>query len=126
MKKLNIPEGYQQIMPYLIVENAAAFFAFTQDVFGAEEKYKAMRTETLVMHAEINVGQSVIMFADATAEHAKQNAGLFIYVDDCDQVYGKALAAGAVTVMEPAAQSYGRSAGIKDPFGNTWWLTSAV
>jgi PhnB protein len=126
MENLNTPEGYQRVMPYLIVENAAAFFSFTQNVFGAEEKYKAMRTETLIMHAEISIGGSVMMFADVTEQHAKQTAGLFIYVDDCDKVYQKALTNGAVTVTEPADQDYGRSAGVKDPFGNTWWLTAAV
>jgi PhnB protein len=125
MKNLNIPEGYQTIMPYLIVENAAEFFNFTRNVFGAGEKHKTMRTETLIMHAEISIGGSVIMFADATEQHSKQTAGLFIYVDNCDAVYQKGLANGATTVMEPADQSYGRSAGIRDPFGNTWWLTTA-
>ena len=124
MKNLNIPEGYQQIMPYLIIENAAEFFNFTKNVFGAEEKLKAMRTETLIMHAEISIGDSVIMFADATNEHQKQNAGLFIYVNNCDDVYQKALANGGSKIMDPADQDYGRSAGIHDPFGNTWWITS--
>ncbi len=124
MKAVKIPEGYQQLMPFLILENAAAFLDFTKNVFGAEEKYKAMRTETLIMHAEIAIGQSVIMFADATGQHAKQTAGMFFYVDDCDAVYNKALENGAVTVTEPGDQSYGRSAGVKDPFGNTWWLTA--
>lgn len=124
MKNLNIPEGYQRIMPYLIVENAVEFFNFTKNVFGAEEKHRVMRTETLIMHAEISIGGSVVMFADATEQYAKQNAGLFMYVDDCDAVYQKALANGAGTATEPADQSYGRSAGIHDPFGNTWWLTS--
>lgn len=126
MKNLNIPEGYQQIMPYLVVENAAEFLSFTQNVFDAEEKHKTMRTETLIMHAEISIGSSVIMFADATEQHPKQTAGLFTYVDDCDKIYQKALANGAVNVMEPADQSHGRNAGVKDPFGNTWWLTTAV
>src|ERR1700761_1527005 len=99
MKNLNIPEGYQQVTPYLVVENAAEFFSFMQNVFGAEERYKAMRTETLIMHAELKIGDSVIMFADATEEHQPQGAGLFIYVDDCDRVYEKALSHGAVTVM---------------------------
>jgi PhnB protein len=85
-----------------------------------------MRTETLIMHAEISIGSSVIMFADSTEEHPKQTAGLFIYVDDCDKIYQKALDNDAVTVMGPADQSYGRSAGVRDPFGNTWWLTTAV
>ena len=123
MKDLKIPEGYQRLMPYLIVENAAAFFDFTKNVFGAEERSRTMRTETLIMHAEISIGGSVIMFADTTEQYAKQPAGMFIYVDDCDKVYQNAIANGAVTAMEPADQSYGRSAGVKDPFGNTWWIT---
>ena len=124
MKTLNIPEGYQQVMPYLIVPNAAAFMDFTQKVFGAEEKLKAMRDETLIMHAEISIGGSVIMFADASEQFKPQPAGLFIYVDDCDAVYKNALANGATTASEPADQPYGRSAGVKDAFGNTWWITS--
>lgn len=124
MENLKIPEGHQQIMPYLIVENAAAFLNFMENVFGAIEKYKFMRTETLIMHAEISIGDSVIMFADATPEHPKQNAGLFIYVDNCDTIYEKGLASGARAIMPPANQSYGRSAGILDPFGNTLWITA--
>jgi len=124
MKTVNIPEGYQQLMPYLIVENAAAFISFTQKVFGATEKLKTMRDEHTIMHAEISIGESVIMMADATEQFSVQNAGLFIYVDDCDTVFQKALDNGATTVMEPADQSYGRSGGINDAFGNTWWITS--
>ncbi len=125
MKKVNIPEGYQQVMPYLIVKDAAAFLEFTQKVFGAEEKYKAMRDENLIMHAEICIGDSVIMFADATEQFKQQSAGMFIYVDDCDTVYQKAIANGAISAREPESQEYGRSAGVKDAFGNTWWITGA-
>ncbi|HZY39997.1 MAG TPA: VOC family protein [Mucilaginibacter sp.] len=124
METVKIPEGYQQIMPYLIVKNAASFFEFTQKVFGAAERYKAMRDETLIMHAEISIGGSVIMFADATEHYPERPAGMFIYVDDCDGVYKKAIENGAISVTEPGDQSYGRSAGVCDPFGNTWWLTS--
>ena len=124
METLNIPEGYQRIMPYLIVKNAQAFFEFSEKVFGATEKYKAMRDENLIMHAEISIGDSVVMFADATEQYPQRNAGRFIYVDDCDAVYKKAIENGAESLTEPADQGYGRSAGIMDPFGNTWWLTS--
>lgn len=113
-------------MPYLIVKNAAAFLDFTKKVFGAEEKHKTMRDEKLIMHAEVSFGDSVIMFADATEQYQPSTAGLFIYVDDCDAVYQKALQNGATTINQPADQSYGRSAGVKDAFGNTWWITSAV
>ena len=124
METLKIPEGYQQVMPYLIIKNAQAFFEFTQKVFGATERYKAMRDETLIMHAEISIGGSVIMFADATEIYTERTAGMFMYVDDCDAVYKSSIENGATSVMEPADQSYGRSGGICDPFGNTWWLTS--
>lgn len=124
MKNLNIPEGYQTVMPYLIVENAAEFLNFTAAVFGAEQKHKTMRSEKVIMHAEISIAGSIIMVADATPEHQKQVAGLFIYVDNCDKVYKDALTNGAKTLMPPLDQSYGRSAGICDPFGNTWWITA--
>ena len=124
MKTLNIPEGYQQVMPYLIVENAAAFMEFMQKVFGAEERNKAMRDEKLIMHAELSIGGSVIMLADATDLYKPQPAGLFVYVEDCDTTYNNALANGAKSVSVPADQSYGRSAGVKDAFGNTWWMTA--
>jgi len=124
MKNVNIPEGYPQLMPYLIVKNAANFIGFTRSVFGATEKFKTMRDEQTIMHAEIGIGDSVIMFADATERFSVQNAGMFLYVDDCDTIFKKALDNGATEVMPPADQSYGRSAGIADPFGNTWWITS--
>ncbi len=124
MEKLNIPEGYQQLMPYLIVKNAAAFFDFTANVFGATEKLKMMRSETVIQHAEISINGSIIMFADTTEQFPPQNAGLFLYVADCDAVYKKALENGATSINEPADQTYGRSAGFSDPFGNTWWVTA--
>jgi len=125
MQELNIPAGYQRIMPYLIVKGAADFFAFMQTVFGATEKMKVMRDEQLYMHAELQIGENTIMFTDATTEFPVQNAGLFIYVPDCNATYQAALANGATSIMEPAQQDYGLSAGVKDAFGNTWWITGA-
>lgn len=126
MQELNIPSGYQRIMPYLIIEGAADFFKFMQAVFGATEKMKVMRDEHTYMHAELQIGENTIMFTDATAEFPVQNAGLFIYVANCDDTYNKALANGATSIMEPVDQDYGRGAGVKDAFGNTWWITGAL
>ncbi len=125
MKKINIPEGYQQVMPYLIIHNAAGFIGFMKAVFEAVEKATYMRTETMIMHGELSVGTSCIMFADVTDDYKQQNAGMFIYVENCDDIYKKALDHGATNIMDPADQEYGRSAGILDPFGNTWWITTA-
>lgn len=124
MEKNKILEGYQAVMPYLIVNGAEAFSDFVKQVFGAIEKRKEMRDEKLVMHAEIMIGGSTIMFADSTKEYPPCTTGLFVYVDDADKVYKKALDEGAASLAEPADQSYGRSCGIRDAFGNTWWITS--
>lgn len=126
MKNVKIPEGYQQIMPYLIVKDATGFIKFTQNVFDAREKFKEMRDENTIRHAEVSIGDSVIMFADSTEQYKPSTASLFIYVDNTDEVYKKALKEGAVSLGEPANQSYGRSAGVRDPYGNTWWLTSEL
>ncbi|GAA4315560.1 hypothetical protein GCM10023143_27000 [Compostibacter hankyongensis] len=113
-------------MPYLIVAGAEKLIDFTQAVFEAKVTHRTMRDEekNIIMHAEIMIGDSTIMFADATEQYAPQTAGMFVYVEDADEAYQKALDAGAVSVLEPADQSYGRSCGVTDPLGNTWWITS--
>jgi uncharacterized glyoxalase superfamily protein PhnB len=123
-KNEKIPEGYQTVMPYLIIEGASKFITFTQRVFNATEKLKRMRDENIIMHAEIIIGDSTIMFADSTKQYKPQPAGLFIYVDNADETYKKVIEEGATTEMELSDQEYGRSCGVKDPFGNVWWITS--
>ena len=66
------------------------------------------------------------MFADSTEQYLPMPAGLFIYVDDADKTYQSALDNGATAVTELANQSYGRSGGVKDTFGNVWWITSLI
>ena len=121
---IKIPGGYQQIMPYLIVKDANAFLAFMQKVFGATEKLKVMRDEATIQHAELQIGESTIMFADSTEQYKTQSAGMFVFVANADETYQKALDEGATSVMEMSDETYGRSGGIADPFGNVWWITS--
>jgi uncharacterized glyoxalase superfamily protein PhnB len=97
---------------------------FVKNVFKATEKMKAMREEGVVMHAEMQIGESTIMLADATEQFAPRPAGMFVYVNNADEAYAAALANGASPVMPPADMEYGRSCGVVDPFGNTWWPTS--
>jgi uncharacterized glyoxalase superfamily protein PhnB len=120
-----IPEGYQRVMPYLIMKNATEFPRFMKNVFQAEEIGTHLTEEKLIMHGEMKIGNSTIMFADSTNEFAPQNAGLYVIVANADETYKAAIAQGAVSVMEPADKEYGRSSGVVDPFGNTWWITSA-
>ncbi|MDB5248585.1 MAG: hypothetical protein JWQ40_2979 [Segetibacter sp.] len=126
MENLQIPEGYQRVMPYLILKNAHGFFDFAVKVFEAKEKMKIMRDDYHIMHAELQIGESIIMFADSTDEFQVQNGGFFIYVNDADEAYNKALAEGATVRTALSNQDYGRSGGVTDPFGNVWWITSAI
>lgn len=125
-KNSKIPEGYQTIMPYLILKDAQKFIDFTEKVFGAVENKsnRHMRDENIIMHSEIMIGDSTIMFADSTEQFQPLTTGLFVYVDNADNTYEKAIDNGAKLVSELSDQSYGRSGGVEDPFGNTWWITS--
>ncbi len=124
MEKLNIPEGHQTIMPYLILNGAEKFLEFALNVFNAKEISKHLTEDQKIMHAEIMIGDSTIMFANCNDQWDAQTAGLFIYVASADETYEKALSNGGQTILEPADKEYGRSCGIKDPLGNVWWITS--
>ena len=125
-KNPKIPANCQTVMPYLIIKNAPRFIVFMQNVFGAEETHKTMRDADTIMHAEIMIGESTIMFADCTDKFNPQTAGLFIYVDNADETYKKAIEEGGKAVTQLSNQPYGRSGGVADPFGNTWWITSII
>ncbi|MFT4092998.1 MAG: VOC family protein [Niabella sp.] len=123
---MKIPKGHQPLMSYLILKNAGGFIEFTKTVFGATEVFKSYRDNDnkIIMHAEVQINGCNIMFADMNEFYSVANANLFIYVDDADQTVKTALENGATIINELADQDYGRSGGIKDPFGNVWWVTS--
>ena len=119
-----IPVNYQTVMPYLIIKDAGRFLKFMKEVFGAKETHMTMRDPNTIMHGEIMIGESTIMFADSTDQFSPRPAGMFIYVDNADDRYAKSLAEGATALSSLSDQPYGRSGGVLDPFGNTWWITS--
>lgn len=124
---MNLPNGHQVIMPYLMLDGALKFIDFTKAVFDAEvtlNMHKMSPDYEKVMHSEIRIGGSTIMFTDASDNWPVQTANLFVYVDNADDTYRKALESGASNIMELSDQNYGRTCGVKDPFGNTWWITS--
>ena len=123
---MKIPEGYQTVMPYLLINGADKFIDFTQKVFGAKLILKEMRDEQHIMHAEVNIGGSLIMFADSTEEFKHREATFMVYVNDADITFNKAVAEGAEVVRDISDQQYGRTGGVKDPFGITWWITSVI
>ncbi|MBL0912211.1 MAG: VOC family protein [Bacteroidia bacterium] len=125
---MNIPEGHQAIMPYLMLRNAPDFIRFCKDVFGAELNYIAHRDESraIIMHAELDISGGTVMFCDATEDWPPQTANMFVYVSDADKTFRLAVNSGAAVIQEPADKEYGRSCGVTDPFGNTWWITSVA
>ncbi len=80
-----------------------------------------------VSHAEVTIGDSVVMIAEAGGEWKPFSSWIHLYVPDTDTLYKRALRAGGTSVREPADQIYGdRSAGVKDPVGNTWWISTHI
>ena len=122
-----IPEGYHTVTPYLIVHGVPKLIDFLVVAFGAKERLRMDNPDGSVSHAELELGDSVIMMGEASAEWNPLPGSIHLYVDDTDALYGRALKAGATSVREPADQFYGdRSAGVKDASGNYWWLATHV
>jgi len=126
MATVNIPANNNQVMPYLVLNNATGFLKFMQEVFDAQLTYEVKRDDGKIRHAQIMLGQSAIMFAEATDEWKPQPAGMFIYVDNADARYAKAIEAGATSIMGLTDEPYGRTCGVTDAFGNMWWITSII
>lgn len=120
-----IPEGHHTVMPYLIVPSAPRLIDFLKQVFGAQETHRTTLPDGRVMHAQVRIGDSAVMMGEALGEWPPMPASLYVYVDDTDAAYQRALAAGATSVMAPADQFYGdRNAGVKDADGNLWWIAT--
>ena len=122
-----IPEGREHIIPILTVNGASKFIDFIKEAFGAEETSRFADPDATVMHAELRIGDSVIMTSDVNDEFPAVEARLQLYVEDVDSVYQRALKAGARSLREPTDQFYGdRTGGVTDAFGNQWWLATHI
>lgn len=122
-----IPDGYHSVTPYLSVKDAAGLIDFAQTAFDAAVLFRTDRPDGTVGHAELQIGDSRVMVSEACEQWPSMPAALYLYVNDTDATYRRALDAGATTVMEPADQFYGdRNAGVKDAFGNCWWIATHV
>lgn len=126
MRKANTPEGYHTITPYLIIPEANKFLEFVKEVFGAEEKMKVIKegTKDKIMHAEILIGDSLIMLGNSGNQWLPRPGSLFIYVENGDETYHKAISRGAKSILPMEDKEYGRTGGVEDPNGNVWWITS--
>lgn len=130
-----IPDGYHSLQPYLMFKDCIAAIAFYTKAFGAKERLRMPNPDGRIAHAEVQMGDSVLMMADEapqieafSADHfGGSPVSLHFYTADCDGTYAQALAAGATSLREPTDQPYGdRMAGVKDPFGYKWWIATHI
>ncbi len=120
-----IPDGYHTVTPYLTVQRAAKLIEFLQQAFEAREIERMTQPDGTIRHAEVRIGDSVVMMSESGGEREPMPSAIYLYVNDTDAVYKRALQAGATSLMEPADQFYGdRSAGVKDLSGNYWWIAT--
>jgi PhnB protein len=130
-----IPDGYHTVTPYLIVSGAAKAIDFYKKAFGATEMFRMASPDGKVGHAEIRIGDSVIMLADEMPDmgyRSPQSLGgaavsTLLYVDDVDSRFNQAVSAGAKVQRPLANQFYGdRSGTLEDPFGHVWTIATHV
>ncbi|HEX2057835.1 MAG TPA: VOC family protein [Actinomycetota bacterium] len=130
-----IPDDYPQVMPYLHVDGAADAIGFYEKVFGATERMRMPDPSGKIGHAELQLGDSVIMLADeypdmgirGPAAYGGSGVTISVYVEDVDAVFQRAVDAGAKVVRDLENQFYGdRSGQFEDPFGHRWSVASRV
>jgi PhnB protein len=122
-----VPEGFHTITPYITLNGAARLIEFLKQVFDAKEKELLKQPDGSVWHAEMKIGDSILMVSEASERWKAMPASINLYVNDADATYKRALQAGAKSLMEPATHFYGdRSGGVEDPFGNRWWISTHV
>ncbi len=124
-------EGFHTATPYMVIKNAAAAMEFYKKAFGATELGRHADADGRVRHGEIKIGDSPIMICDEFGDFPQMRSAqalggspvqIFLNVDDADALAARAQAAGATLFHPMQDQPYGRSGGLQDPFGYTWWI----
>ena len=130
-----VPEGYHTVTPYLAVEDAAEAIEFYKSAFGAKERVRMEAPGGKVGHAELEIGDSLVMLSDPFPQSTTRppselngaSSSVFLYVEDVDQVVKEAVHAGATVTMEVADQFWGDRFGtVTDPFGHVWSIATHI
>jgi len=130
-----IPAGYHTATPYLVVRGASRAIDFYKKAFGARERFRLSRGNDGIAHAEFQIGDSYLMLADESPESGLRSpeslggtpTSVFLYVEDVDDVFRKAVAAGAKPTLTPQDMFWGdRYAKVSDPFGHSWQIATHV
>jgi PhnB protein len=120
-----VPEGFHTVTPYLIVDGAEKLIEFTNKAFGAKLVFISKTDDGKVMHATIQIGDSIVMVSDSMEGMPPLTTMQYLYVQDVDTVFENALSAEGESVREPRDEFYGDRAGaIKDRWNNTWWIAT--
>jgi len=119
------PEGIRTVQPYLHLHGSQRMIPFAEAAFGAEALGVATSPEGALLHATIRIGNGTLEIDEAHGEFQPKPCHLHIYVPDADVVYAQAMRVGAISLEAPQDKPYGdRSAGVKDPFGNSWFIAT--
>jgi PhnB protein len=130
-----IPDGYPRVSPHLSIAGAAAAVDFYTSVFGARERMRMAMPDGKIAHTEVEIGGSVVMIGDeipgqtdpSPASLAGTPVALFVYVEDVDDVFKRAVDAGATSVEDPEDRFYGDRVGtFDDPFGHRWNVATHI
>ena len=120
-----LPRGYHSVNCYLQVHNVAGLVEFLKQAFRATEKERITDPDGRIRHAEVLIGDSVVMMGEASETWKARPATIYLYVDNVDAVFASAVGAGAKSLSEPKDQFYGdRSGGVEDLCGNYWWIAT--
>ncbi|MBO0723237.1 MAG: VOC family protein [Blastocatellia bacterium] len=126
-KGRSIPEGYGTVTPFVITRNSSELLDFLRRAFGARELYRFISDDGSIDHAETRIGDSVVMMFDKKDGWPDTPSYLRLYVEDCDALYQKAIAAGATPMFGPINMPWGdRSCRVRDPLGNYWAIMTRI
>lgn len=126
-KVKTVPDGFHTANVYLQVEDAAKQIAFLKQAFGAEELHRSAGPDGNIIHAEVRLGDSVVMIGQAGGPWKPRPCTVYLYMENVDAAHRTAVEAGAKSLGEPKDQFYGdRSGGVEDANGNWWWIATHI
>jgi uncharacterized glyoxalase superfamily protein PhnB len=123
-----IPDGLHTLTPYLLVQDVPRLLKFLAKAFDAEIVHRMDRLDGSTAHAQVRIGDSVVMMGEPMGDLPAMPASLYLYVTDCDAIYQRAIQAGGISYMPPTTMRFSgqRYGGVKDPAGNLWWIATNV
>jgi PhnB protein len=122
-----VPDGYRSITPYLKLPSAGRLVEFLKKAFDGIEKGRLLKPDGSLLHAEVLIGDSLVMVHDAPSQWKSQPSTLYLYVGDVDATYKRAIEAGGVSMFEPTNMYFGdRVAGVTDVSENDWWIATRL